>query len=250
VVLRVLALATAALAASVGSAPAQAPPLREACLTDEEQTRVLRFRAADGVRLVGVELGEGAAGVLLAHGFRSDLCEWIDESRRLAADGYHVLALTHRNHGSSGWPRRTAAVWRIDLDVAAGVGLLRARGAATVVAAGSSMGASAVLAGAALPGATVDGVVSLSSPQRFTIMDIRARVRRVRAPTVFVAGALDHPFNYAARALHAASGARAKRLVIVRRSSAHGSGLLIHPGVRRVFDGFVAARSGRAASVG
>jgi alpha-beta hydrolase superfamily lysophospholipase len=203
---------------------------------------VLRYRAADGVRLVALELGRGQRGVVLAHGYHSDLCEWTGAARRLARSGYHVLVLDHRNHGSSG-QARNAAYYRLDRDIAATVGLLRRRGARTVVLMGSSMGASSVLAGAAIASPPVDGVISLSSPATFVTLDLVSAVRHVTAPTVFVASELDRDFAPDARKLYDASAASDKRLTIVRDSAVHGSGLLGYRSLRQGLDRFIAARS-------
>ena len=74
-------------------------------MTKAERKRVVRFQAADRIRLIGVELGSGRRGVVLAHSHRQSLCEWLPHARRLARGGYRVLVFDHRNHGSSSYPR-------------------------------------------------------------------------------------------------------------------------------------------------
>jgi pimeloyl-ACP methyl ester carboxylesterase len=239
---RVVVALLAGLALAAVPAAAKAPPLQETCLTKAEKTRILRYRATDGVRLVALELGRGPRGVVLAHGYHSDLCEWVGTERRLARAGYHVAALDHRNHGSSGRARGNA-YYRLDRDISATVGLLRRRGARTVVLMGSSMGASSVLAGAAITKPAVDGVVSLSSPATFVTLDLEASVRDVTSPTLFVASQFDRDFAADAQKLYDASAARDKRLSIVRNSAAHGAGLLAYRAIRRGVDAFLAAKS-------
>ena len=116
---------------------------------------------------------------------------------------------------------------------------IRARGARTVVLAGSSMGATAVLAGAAALKVPVDGVVSLSAPAQFSRVDAGAAVRTLAIPTVFVAGEQDDPFDDDALTLFNESAAREKRLEVVPASPAHGTRLLGFQSVRALFDEFL-----------
>jgi predicted alpha/beta-fold hydrolase len=238
-------IALALIAAAVGLTPAASarpPRLVETCLTKAERTHVLRYRASDGFRLAGLELGRGSRGVVLAHGYGGNLCEWVGTARRLSHNGYHVLAFDHRNHGSSA-PAGQEARYRIDRDVASSAALLRRRGARTVVLMGSSMGASAVIAGAAIASPPVDGVISLSSPATFVLLDVESSARRVTSPTIFVASEFDRDFAADARKLYDASPAADKRLIIVRDSGAHGSGLLRYRSLRRGLDAFLAGHS-------
>jgi hypothetical protein len=105
------------------------------------------------------------------------------------------------------------------------------------------MGASAVIAGAAVASPPVDGVISLSSPATLPVLDIEASARRLRSPTVFAASELDGDFAADARKLYAASAAGDKRLTIVRDSAVHGSGLLGYRSLRQGLNAFIAAHS-------
>src|SRR5438034_1415061 len=69
-----------------------ARPLRvdETCVTRAERAAALRFFAADDTPLVGVQLGSGPVGIVLAHGSNGDLCEWISYARALAGAGYRL----------------------------------------------------------------------------------------------------------------------------------------------------------------
>ncbi len=226
----------------VPAASARSPRLVETCVTKAERSHVLRYRASDGVRLVGLELGRGPRGVVLAHGYGGNFCEWVGTARRLSRAGYRVLAFDVRNHGSSASVSQEAR-YRIDRDVASSAALLRRRGARTIVLMGSSMGASAVIAGAAVTSPRVDGVISLSSPATFVLLDVEASARRVTSPTIFVAGEFDRDFAADALKLYDASPAGDKRLIIVRDSGEHGSGLLRYRSLRRGLDAFIAAHS-------
>jgi pimeloyl-ACP methyl ester carboxylesterase len=248
--LLVVALAALACSASASGRVEEASATRAAprplqlvatCVTRAERRRVVRFVAADRTRLIGVELGSGKRGVVLAHGYRQSVCDWIRQARRLARAGYRVLVFDHRNHGSSTFTRKR--YWRIDHDVVGAVKTLRRRGATTVVLAGSSMGATAVLVGASEVQPAVDGVVSLSAPTHISNVDAEQAVRRLSLPTLFVAGDQDDPFDDDAQTLFSASVAREKQLEIVSGSAAHGTGLLGLASVRALFDEFLRTHS-------
>jgi pimeloyl-ACP methyl ester carboxylesterase len=236
------ASAPAGLERSVNASAAPPPlQLRSSCVTRAERRHVVRFRAADGIRLIGVELGKGPRGLVLSHGYHQSVCDWVGQARRLARSGYRVLVFDHRNHGSSTYTRKR--YWRIDHDVVGAVRALRARGARTVVLAGSSMGATAVLVGASELRLGADAVVSLSAPTHISTVDAEAAVGRLTVPTLFVAAEDDDPFDEDARTLFAASAAREKQLEMVPASDAHGTGLLQLASIRTLFDEFLRSHS-------
>jgi pimeloyl-ACP methyl ester carboxylesterase len=222
---RVLAiLALLALAVPAAAASRKPPALVETCLTKGERAKAVAFRASDGVALKGVLLGHGKTGIALVHEFRQDLCSWLPFARVLAQDGYLVLAFDARNFGSSARVN-SAAAFASDRDVRGAATLLRARGARRVVLGGASAGGTAVLvAGAALRPAPV-AVVSLSGPTDWSSMDALDSVRKLRAPTMFLAGRYDTQYATDARKMYAVSAAMRKRLVI-RTTGAHGTDLL------------------------
>jgi pimeloyl-ACP methyl ester carboxylesterase len=67
--------------------------------------------------------------------------------------------------------------------------------------------------------------VSLSGPAEFSSLDARPAVRRLRAPTLFVAGKYDPGFVDDARSLFAASASPTKKLD-VENTGAHGTDLI------------------------
>lgn len=220
------------------------PPLRlkERCLTAAERKRVVRFAASDRTRLLGVVLGRGPKGVVLAHQGDETLCVWMPYARRLAASGYRVLAFDHRRHGSSGSPGSPSRFFRVDLDVSGAIAELRRRGATSVVLAGGSLGGAAVLAAAASVAPPVQGVISLSAPRFFFTVDATAAVRRSTVPTLFVAAAGDGEFALEARDLYGLAVATDKRIEIVP-GGAHGAPLLRAPKVRALVGSWIAAHS-------
>lgn len=212
-------------------------------MTRADRRGVVRFAAADRTRLIGVMLGSGARGVVLAHGSGEDLCAWIPYARRLAAAGFRVLALDHRRHGSSQWPTAVARLWRVDLDIAAAAGALRRRGARSVVLVGSSMGATASIAAAPLVAPPVAGVVSLSATDVFVTVNAVAAARRLTVPLLVVATEGDADFADRARALAAAAASAEKRLEILP-GTVHGLAMLRDTDVERLVLQWIAAHSG------
>ena len=86
-------------------------------------------------------------------------------------------------------------------------------------------------------------MISLSSPATFVLLDVESAARRVTSPTIFVASEYDRDFAADARKLYDASPAADKRMIIVRNSGEHGSGLLRYRSLRRGLDAFLAAHS-------
>ena len=215
-----LALAVAVPAAAARPTATPKPlPLREGyCLTKAERKRVVRFRAADGVRLLGVRFGTGPAGVVLGHEYRANLCSWVPFARTLARAGVRVLAFDHRGFGSSARGRA-----RYEQDVVGAVAELRRRGARRVVAGGASMGGTAAIVGGAA--ARADAVFALSPPATFAGLDAVAAVRAYDRPLLVAAGALEPDFPEDARRIVDASPAVEKRLELPQ-TGFHGTDIL------------------------
>ncbi|HET7854861.1 MAG TPA: alpha/beta fold hydrolase [Gaiellaceae bacterium] len=227
--------------------PVKAPPplrLREKCVTRVERRRVVRFRAIDGVRLIGVELGRGPRGVVLAHSAyaQQNLCSWMPYGRTLARAGYRVLVFDQRSFGSSGDPSHWRRQGQVDWDVLGAIRTLRARGAKSIVLAGASLGGAAVLSAAAQAVPAVDGVISFSSPQSYVRVNALAAVQALRVPVLFLAAEDDGEYANVARMLYEACASAEKRLEIVP-GHVHGEGLWRNSAVRPLVDAFIARHS-------
>jgi dienelactone hydrolase len=210
-----------------------AVPLRvtDTCATRAERAAALRFFTADDRPLVGVQLGSGPVGIVLAHGSQGSLCEWIGYARELAAAGYRVLPYDAGPEFNG-----------VGLDAEAAIEALRRAGAQRVVVMGSSLGALAVLvAGAALP-VQPDAVVSLSAPDSVGYLHGLDAVARLRSPVLFMASEDDQPFSDSARSLYAAAASSDKQLRVVP-GSAHGSDLLEDPALHDFVWSFIAAHT-------
>jgi pimeloyl-ACP methyl ester carboxylesterase len=216
----------------------RSPAYGKPCLQAEERATAFRFRVGQGFDTVGVVLGRGRRGLVLAHQRGGDLCEWAPIGRSYARLGYRVLVFDFHDQD------------RLDDDVIAAAGQLRRRGVTRVVLVGSSMGGTAVRVAATRIRPPVAGVVSLSGAAVFGALDARAAVGRLRMPALFMAAQKDRPFADAARGLYGAAGGRDKRLLVLS-SAAHGTNLLSFGGeaaaARAVLRRFVAAHPGPTA---
>jgi dienelactone hydrolase len=249
--LGVVTVGMAATAMGVSASPAKtiAPrplALKERCVTKAERRHVLRFKAIDGVRLIGVEFGRGQRVVVLAHqgGAPPNLCGWVPYARTLAAAGYRVLVFDHRKYGSSGRASHWRRADRVDFDVLGAIRTMRARGASSIVLGGASLGGAAVLAAAPHATPAVDGVISFSSPRNYVNVNVLAGVQASNVPVLFLAEEDDDPFDDDARALFEASPARDKHLEIYPGGE-HGFRLLRNPSTRALVNAFLASHSAR-----
>jgi alpha-beta hydrolase superfamily lysophospholipase len=218
--------------------------LKERCVSRAERRRVVRFTAADRVRLIGVEFGRGPNALVLAHqgggAAGPTLCSWVPYARSLARAGFRVLAFDHRGYGSSSKPSRPPVLFRIDEDVVAAVRTIRRRGATRIVVGGASLGGAAVVGAAARIQPAVQGVFTLGSPQAFGAVDAVAAARTLQVPALFTAAVDDDPFNDDARALFDACASIDKRLELFP-GSRHGSPTLRDPRAKALVDAWVAA---------
>jgi pimeloyl-ACP methyl ester carboxylesterase len=196
----------------------------------------VRFRAADGTRLVGHRFGRSRTVVVLAHEFRGNLCDWASYGRRLARLGFEAFAFDFRNWGQSQTrPYRSGQAQGVD--VAAAVKLVRAQGAKKVFVVGASLGGSAVLVAGATVRPQVDGIVSVSGAA--DLAGALGAVPRLRAPVLFVAGKYDTDFAADAQRLYAAAGSTDKTLKILGRGE-HGVELVAaSPAARTLIERFL-----------
>jgi alpha-beta hydrolase superfamily lysophospholipase len=242
-----IALATVTLAL-LGVAAAQAAPpkplqLEERCVTKKERRGIVRFRTADRVRLIGVELGRGPNVVVLAHqgggGAPGNLCAWVPYARSLVRAGYRVLVFDHRGRGSSGQSSRVDRYLAVDLDVRAAVALMRSRRAARIVLGGASLGGTAVLGAAAVVAPAVQGVFTIGSPVEFGPIAGLDAVRRLTVPALFMSAEGDDPFDDDARSFYEACASADKRLGLFP-GTRHGAPVLRDPQAKRMLDAWIA----------
>lgn len=198
----------------------------------------VRFRAADGTRLVGHLFGRARAAkaIVLAHQSPGDLCQWLWFAKREAQRGYRALVFDLRNYGQS--QHRQTLSRGFALDVAAAAKLVRGRGARKVFLVGASFGGSAVIVAGANVRPQVDGVVSVSGGA--DLIGAVDAVPRLHAPVLFLAGQFDPEFASDARRLYSAAGSDDKKLEILARGE-HGTDLVgSSAAARRLMDRFFA----------
>jgi dienelactone hydrolase len=184
----------------------------------------------DGDALDAVVIGDGPAGVVLAHQRGSNLCEWLRFARRLADQGYSALAFDFKTYLG------------LAESVEAAAAELHRRGARRIVLAGASMGGTAALVAAgSAPG--VVGVASLSGPEVYSDLDAGRAVRALEAPVLLLAARGDEHFPADARSLFQQARSEDKTLVLLP-GSAHGTGLLSAARARKLLDDFIAEQAG------
>ena len=232
-----ITIAIVAVAGAVAGGRASAEVARHPCVPRSAE---IRFKAADGTRLAGYRLGRGRTAVLLAHQSRGDACQWAGYARRLAGQGYLVIAFDFRGYGDS-QTRGGRAGQRLAADVAAAAKAARIRGARKVFAVGASMGGTVVLAAAANIRPALSGVISLSGPASFGSIDALKIVPRLSVPTLYVVGQYDADFVPDAQQLYGATGAKDKAIHILPVGS-HGVDFVrSDPPARALIEGFLRA---------
>jgi pimeloyl-ACP methyl ester carboxylesterase len=212
----------ATLLASCSNGEGSSPPTTQTSETETAATttaattegeradyQALRFRAEDGVELVGRLWGEGDVGVILAHGFSQGEAQdnWLPFPAVLAERGYLALTFNFRGFCDTSLGSEGCSEGDLDLknnwrDAVAAVALLEERGAKKIFLIGASMGGLAVLRAAWTPGVDVAGVVSLATPQfpfKYYTVDTQsqaddvtpARLKQIDEPKLFIAGTDD-----------------------------------------------------------
>ena len=162
--------------------PAPPPALSKRC-PEGGEGRTFWFNASDGTRLSGAVLGEGRVGLVLVHGYPSDICEWAGLAPVFARAGFRSLMFDFRGFGRSARGQTGDYV----ADIRGAAAELRRRGAERIVLIGSSFGGTAVLSAAPTIDPPPAGVVDLSGP-----LDLSGRVSSF-SPAVEVAPKIRSP---------------------------------------------------------
>jgi pimeloyl-ACP methyl ester carboxylesterase len=104
----------------------------------------ISFATDDGGKVCAVIYGQGARGVVLAHGGRFKKESWRDQANALVSEGFRVLAIDFRGFGCSTGPGQADFDNApFEKDVLAAVHYLKAHGATTVSVVGGSFGGGA-----------------------------------------------------------------------------------------------------------
>jgi pimeloyl-ACP methyl ester carboxylesterase len=161
--------------------------------------------AAEGGPIGADVYGSGDRAVVLVHGGRFDRTSWKPQAKELAAAGFRVVAIDLRAGVENRAGRETPCLYDapcLAKDVLAAVRYLRESGAKTISLVGGSLGGGAVAQAAVeAPAGEIDRLVLL-------------------APM-----AIDHPEKI-----------RGRKLFVVARQDASGSGALRLPGIRAQYD--------------
>jgi pimeloyl-ACP methyl ester carboxylesterase len=162
----------------------------------------ISFPSQDGGRVCADLYGQGARGVVLAHGGRFNKESWREQAQALVSKEFQVLAIDFRGFGCTTGPGQEDFDHApFANDVLAAVHYLKAHGAKTVSVVGGSFGGSAA------------GDASIKSPP--------GEIDRI----VFLGAAPNLP----------ADKLKSRSLFIVARDDSNGSGPRL-PGIRAQYD--------------
>jgi len=78
---------------------ASAAPVDASCGASTAGGQTVRFGLAGATNLIGVVLGTGKTGVVLAHQSRGNRCQWADYAHELAQAGYRSLIFDFAGSG-------------------------------------------------------------------------------------------------------------------------------------------------------
>lgn len=162
------------------------------------------FPTSDGGKVFALLYGSGGdRGVVLAHGGRFNKESWEVQAKDLAARGFRALAIDFRGYGKSRGPGDADPLSApLDRDVLAAVRFLRERGAKSVSIIGASMGG----------GAAADAAVE-SRP-----------------------GEIDRVVVLAGRGYKPPEEMKGRKLFILARDDASGSGIPRRVEIQKHFD--------------
>ncbi|GIH06321.1 hypothetical protein Rhe02_43880 [Rhizocola hellebori] len=213
-----LAVAAVAACATTPTPAVPAAPSRKAGPGCLESTTAAKHITFGDSKLVGIVLGKGTTGVVLAHQNGGSVCQWLITADELAQKGYLVLAFDFAGFGGSqvGTSAGRAA------DVAEAVKAIRAEGATKVALAGGSMGGTAVVAAAATITPPVQAVIALSAPANFGGADALSAAPKLTMPVLYMAAIGESTYTENAKAMHAASTASPDAQLLVAKGSEHG----------------------------
>ena len=203
-------------------------------------SRVVTFRTTDGIELSGRLFGpaNASAGLVLAHMLPADQSSWYALAGHLADGGYRVLTFDFRGYcpgGDAGCSGGTKQVEAAPTDLQAAVDFLRSRGADRIGLIGASMGGTAAIDVAAIEGAQVDVVITLSAPQVLGGLSAGPeQLQTATAAKLFLAGLGDGVAAQAAQAFYDAS-LQPKRVEILTTDD-HGTDMLTGGQGQRVRD--------------
>ena len=187
-------------------------------------SEVASFRTDDGIELSGRLFGprHAEAGIVLAHGATVDQSSWFAFAEELGSRGYLVLTFDFRGYcpgGDAGCSDGSKDANTRPTDLSAAIQEMRSLGMKRLGLMGSSLGGSAVLTVAADEGDGLDLVVALSA-----VSATDDDLRRISAPTLFMAGTADDGIAALAQGFFDAS-AQPKRLVLLDTGD-HGAEML------------------------
>lgn len=234
---RALLIAASLALVACGDEPSKRPlpPIPPAGAGGPPDARAVGFRAGDGVGLRGRLFGHGRAAVVLAHmgNLPDNESDWYPLARRLAREGYLVLAYNRRavctggkrKYDCSGGGNDFGKSWQ---DVVGAARFVQSQGAKRVALAGSSIGGTAVVYAAATGRVHPAALISLAGVNHASTYSMdRADVQRIGGAKLFVCARRD-PDGAADSARELSGWAREPKRMVLLDSDLHGTDMLDH----------------------
>ena len=180
-------------------------------------SRTVAIHTPDGITLDGIEVGDGRDVAVLSHGATGTKEDFYGLAAAFAKDGWRVIAYDARGVGDSTGEEDFG---KRDVDLRTVVEYARRTGAATLLLAGGSLGASLTISMA--DELHADAIVSLSAPaSTFGALDAARRIGS--SIPAFVAAAADNqPYADDARRIAEALGVSPD----IVSGDGHGTGML------------------------
>lgn len=185
---------------------------------DEPQPGPFEIVTADGLVLEAERFGVGEDFVVLSHMRPADMSSWFSFAGFLGGEGFTAITFNFRGYGNS-----EGAGFAVEVDVAAAVDAARTLGADRVFLIGASMGGTGAIAAAGA--SNVDGVITLSAPDRFEGVDAAAAAADVSVPMLLIAAEDDEPYASDAEVIASQAGGPARVMILPGRK--HGTDLFV-----------------------
>lgn len=226
------AVKTPAQPSHTAASPSPSMPPLEICVTAGDRATQVAFKSAVGETLYGATFGNGDVGVVLAHQYMSDLCEWVQEAGKLRDQGRRVLAFDFNS----------------DLvnELIGAAAELRREGSTKIVLVGASMGGTASLVAATTISPPVLAVASLSGPSVYHGWSAYAAVKQLTIPVLFMDARDSKSFPEDAKAMYVISPSPHKQLLLLPGTD-HGAELVTYdvaPQARAALEKFISDSAG------
>jgi hypothetical protein len=222
--------ATSAAATSAAPSPTKSGLDVSALCIDPTQYKYVVYYKAGHDTVESIVVGTGKVGIVLAHQYEQDLCEWAPYAHELAKKGYLAISFSFGTD--------------LVADVVGAAAELRAKGATRVILVGASMGGTTVVAAALKIKPAVAAVVDLSGPAQWEGVSSIDAAPKLTMPAMFVASREDQPFVDDIRVVYATATKSPGRKLLIRDGYEHGVDM-VTGSTQTAIEAFLHAHAGK-----